>query len=176
MPSPYAPPQTLNRVLKAQKREVAAWKEGLHLEHASGRTIDDLHARGTADRLLLASRFRRQADRMLQMDPPSYRDAVSRYYYAMYHAMRAVVFFVEAGDDYQPHSELPKHTPNDFTDAALWQNALKDARERRNAADYEPYPKTDSGLRKPALAMRSQAAELIGVSRAYLRAKGCQHV
>ena len=101
---PYA------RVLKAQKRDLSAWREGRYLEVSSGRT-EDLRSRGAADRLELAVRFRRQADRMLKMKPPLYRDAVSRYYYSMYHAMRAVVFYVESGDDFQEHSELPKRTP-----------------------------------------------------------------
>lgn len=113
---------------------------------------------------------------MLKMRPPLYRDAVSRYYYSMYHAMRAVVFYVEYGDDYQAHSELPNRTPTDFTNASSWQNTLKDARERRNAVDYEPYPKSDAAIRKTAEAMRSQAADLIRESRSYLKIKGCSHL
>jgi uncharacterized protein (UPF0332 family) len=176
VPNPYAPPATLTRVLKAQKRDLSAWREGLYLERSSGRSLDELRSRGTADRLGLAVRFRRQADRMLKLQPPLYRDAVSRYYYSMYHAMRAVVFYVEHGDDYQEHSELPKRTPKDFADASLWQNALKDARERRNAVDYEPYPKSDAAARKTAEAMQSQAADLIRQSRSYLKARGCSHL
>jgi uncharacterized protein (UPF0332 family) len=176
MSPPYAPPAALSRVLEASKKEHAAWREGRHLEHSSSRAIEDLHARATADRLALAGRFRRQADRMMTARPPLYRDAVSRYYYAMYHAMRAVVFYIEEGDDYQAHSELPKHTPKDFQDAELWRNALKDARERRNAADYEPYPKSDAALRKTAAEMQSRATSLIRTSRAYLSSKGCAHL
>jgi uncharacterized protein (UPF0332 family) len=176
VPSPYAPPTTLTRVLKAQKRELSVWREGLYLERSSGRSLEELRSRGTADRLELAVRFRRQADRMVQIRPPLYRDAVSRYYYSMYHAMRAVVFYVEYGDDYQEHSELPKRTPKDFPTASLWQNTLKDARERRNAVDYEPYPKSDAAVRKTAEAMRLQAADLIRTSRSYLKTKGCLHL
>jgi hypothetical protein len=67
-------------------------------------------------------------------------------------------------------------TPKDFANASLWQNMLKDARERRNAVDYEPYPKSDAAVRRAAEAMRSQAADLIRESRSYLKAKGCLHL
>ncbi len=42
--------------------------------------------------------------------PPMRRVAVGRYYYAMYHAMRAVVYFRTPGDDHEQHSDLPRWT------------------------------------------------------------------
>ncbi len=172
----YAPTSALIRVSKARRRDIAAWNEALHLERLSGRAIEDLRQRSTADRWQLANVFRRQGDRMMSATPPFYRDAVSRFYYSMYHAMRAVVFFVHGGDDHQEHSTLPAHTPADFTNAAIWQNALKDARERRNAADYDPYPKADRAHRAAALQLQGEARELLRLSREYLRSKGCAHL
>jgi uncharacterized protein (UPF0332 family) len=172
----YAPPQTLLRITKASKNDVVRWNEALHIERSTGRTLDDLRQRAAADRLVLAHSFRRQADRMMTSRPAFYRDAVSRYYYSMYHCMRAVVFFTESGDDYESHSQLPGRTPSDFPNSAAWQNALKDARERRNAADYDPYPKADTAHRRIAEMLQLHSHDLLHESQAYLRGKGCAHV
>jgi hypothetical protein len=94
----------------------------------------------------------------------------------MYHTMRAVVFFVERGDDFEEHSKLPGRTPADFPDAATWQNALKDARLSRNAADYDPYPKSDRSYKKAAEDLSERSVELARASRDYLRSRGCAHV
>jgi uncharacterized protein (UPF0332 family) len=172
----YAPPSTLIRVSKASKREATQWDEGVWLTDSTGRTIEALRHRAVADRLALARSFRRQAERMLATTPPFYRDAVSRFYYSMYHAMRAVVFFIERGDDFEAHSKLPGKTPKDFPRADLWRNALKDARLTRNAADYDPYPKSDSAYRKIAHELQRHSAELVRESHSYLRSKGCSHL
>jgi hypothetical protein len=94
----------------------------------------------------------------------------------MYHSMRAVVYFSHGGDDYQAHSKLPGYTPVDFPQASLWQNTLKDARTRRNAADYDAYPKSDRAYRTGALELQVQANELGKLSREYLKLKGCAHL
>jgi uncharacterized protein (UPF0332 family) len=174
--SSFASSTTLLRLSKAEKRMLNAWREGVHLEASSGHSIEELRHRSTADRLGLARSFRRQGDRMLGVAPPMYRDALSRYYYSMYHAMRAVVFFVEDGDDFQEHSKLPGKTPDDFPQTTLWQNALKDARTKRNAADYDAYPKSDRAHRTGALELQEKAQELEGLSRAYLLNLGCKHL
>lgn len=113
---------------------------------------------------------------MISARPPLYRGALSRFYYSMYHSMRAVVYFSHEGDDFQAHSKLPGYTPDDFPEASLWQNALKDARTRRNAADYDAYPKSDKAYRAGALALQVQAIELEKLSREYLKLKGCAHL
>jgi uncharacterized protein (UPF0332 family) len=172
----FAPSSALLRVSQAKKRDIGLWAEAVYLETSTGRTLEELRQRTAADRWAFALAFRRQGDRMLSAAPPFYRDAVSRFYYSMYHAMRAVVFFAEQGDDHQEHKALPGRTPSDFTDAALWQNALKDARERRNAADYDPYPKADTAYKGSAQKLQQQASELVALSRDYLRTKGCAHV
>ena len=172
----YAPQKMLRRVSNAKKRDISHWREGRHLEKESGRTIDDLQQRAIADRWVLANSFRRNADRMMALQPPLYRDAISRYYYAMYHAMRSVVFFAEGGDDYEQHSALPGHTPNDLDETERWQNMLKDARERRNAADYDAYPKSTSAYRAAAQDLQVASSRFLIVTRDYLREKGCAHL
>ena len=64
-----------------------------------------------------------------------YRSAISRAYYAMYQSVRAVVFLVTRGDDFEGHSKLPTKIPSDFPNAATWANELKNARVARNCAD-----------------------------------------
>jgi uncharacterized protein (UPF0332 family) len=172
----YAPHATLKRVSAAKKRDIEHWDEGRYLETRSGRTIDELWQRAIADRWALANAFRRNADRMMTLQPPLYRDAISRYYYSMYHAMRSVVFFAQRGDDFEAHSTLPRYTPSDLHEAERWQNALKDARERRNAADYEAYPKAASAYKTTAVDLQASSSALLTVTRDYLRRKGCQHL
>jgi uncharacterized protein (UPF0332 family) len=172
----FAPSTSLLRLAKAEKRQLLAWREGVHLAQSTGRSLEELRQRSTADRWQLARTFRRQGDHMISAKPPLYRGALSRFYYSMYHSMRAVVFFVEKGDDYEAHSKLPGFTPADFPQSSLWQNALKDARTRRNAADYDAYPKSDNAYRSGALELQRQATELEKLSRDYLKSKGCAYL
>ena len=43
----------------------------------------------------------------------------------------------------------------------VWSNKLKDARERRNAADYDPYPKSEEAWRHTAESLLPDARALI---------------
>lgn len=168
--------ERLLRVSKSTKDEINGFKAGVHLEKVSGRTIDDLHAQACADRLKLAQEFADYADRLMRSRPSMRRMAVGRYYYAMYHAMRAVVYFRTPGDDHEQHSDLPRWTPADFPDADFWKNELKDARLRRNEADYDPYPADDAEFSGVANHLKAQARLLVETARAYLHAKGCAHL
>jgi uncharacterized protein (UPF0332 family) len=98
---------------------------------------------------------------------------VGRSYYAMYHAVRAVVFLAYGGDDHEAHAKLPGQLPADFSDRTNWENTLKSARFDRNRADYDPYPRTDAAFRTTALETCRAATDLIQECRAYLRGKGC---
>ena len=102
-----------------------------------------------------------------------YRMAVSTSYYAMYHAFRALVFFMKEGDDHEKHTLLPDHIPDDFPDSDNWQNKLKNARFERNKADYDPYPESDTSFEGAARQLVDSAQELIPAIRRYLRSKGC---
>lgn len=168
--------ERLLRISEAKKSTLVAWAEGTHVESSTGRSLAELCDRATGDRLALAKQFLKDGEAMLRANPPLYRSAISRLYYSMYHAMRAVVYYQHGGDDHEKHSDLPGHTPSDFPNAPIWQNALKDARERRNSADYEPYPKSPRAWSIIATTIAGDANALFSASRAYLRNKGSQFV
>ena len=170
---PFANSENLLRVSKAKKLEIERWQEGLYLESKTGHTLKELVDRAAADRLLLASSFLRDAGRLVSENPPLYRAAVSRSYYAMYHAMRAAAYVFHGGDDHEAHQTLPGKAPTDMNTPDFWSNKLKDARERRNAADYNPYPKSETAWRRPALDLVSEARRFVAEVRNYLRMKGC---
>lgn len=168
--------ETLLRISKAQRRLLRDFREGVWISTASSRPIDDLRDQACADRLLLAEHFAKAGDKLMRARPAEFRSAISRYYYSMYHAMRSAVYYHNDGDDYQEHSKLPGNTPDDFDNAADWQNNLKDARSRRNEADYDPYPTLHAEFREAAFDMAKQTHVLIDLTRGYLRKKGCAHV
>jgi hypothetical protein len=87
--------------------------------------------------------------------------------------MRACVYIYHGGDDHEKHLDLPRNIPPNFDIGVNWQNRLKNAREIRNSADYDAYPKSNSAWRKPALSLKKDADELLALSRRYLREKGC---
>ncbi len=166
----------LLRVSKGDRRLLSALEEGVYLTSITARTIADLRQQAVADRLQLAEHFHATANKLLRTRPPQPRSAVSRYYYAMYHATRAIVFFVHGGDDHEKHSNLPGQMPPDFVDAAIWQNNLKDARGRRNEADYDPYPLAAASFLPAARDLQGRSADLLIAARAYLKTKGCAHL
>jgi uncharacterized protein (UPF0332 family) len=102
------------------------------------------------------------------------RLTISRAYYAMYHSLRAVAYIYHGGDDHQQHSDLPQRLPSDFPDVAIWGNQLKSAREYRNQADYDPYPKSIAYWRDIAQLVDSDSKVLLPLTRNYLRSKGCR--
>jgi uncharacterized protein (UPF0332 family) len=168
--------QALLRVSKADKKTLGLMAEGVHLSTSTTRALPDLQEQTCADRLRLARELWGAAEKLTRARPAQYRSAISRYYYAMYHAMRAVVYYVHGGDDHNAHSALPGHVPQDFVNSALWQNTLKDARSHRNDADYDPYP-LDAGIwRTVALDLKAQSDQLIALAEDYLRRKGCAHI
>lgn len=172
----FADPKLLHRVAEADSKLVEHWREGVSLESRSGRTLDELQHRVTADRLAMATDILRRARKLVAADPAQYRDATSRFYYAAYHSFRAVVYFHSKGDDHEQHSVLPTKIPHDFPGVTLWKNDLKSARESRNSADYDMYPKADPAWRQTCGDAQSIAERAVVESRAYLRSKGCQYV
>jgi uncharacterized protein (UPF0332 family) len=167
------PNQRLLRISLARKQRLADWKEGVSIESDSGRTVTQLTCLVAADRWRLASEHRRQATNLLKVSPPLYRCAVSRYYYAMYHALRACVYVFHEGDDHQEHRQLPQNIPVDFAPGEDWQTKLKDARVVRNRADYDPYPKSDKAFKSEAMGLKQDVDRLLVLARNYLRSKGC---
>lgn len=101
------------------------------------------------------------------------RAAIARYYYAMYHAMRAAAFEFHKGDDHEQHSVLSQRgIPDDYPKRALAANTLKDARTLRNEADYEPYPAATTYYRKAARALGPVASTFVAEARSYVVSKG----
>lgn len=168
--------QQLLRISKASQKGLTAFRDGVYITSVTTRTIDDLRDQACADRLRLAEDFAQVGDRLMRARPSQYRSAIGRYYYSMYHSMRAAVFYMYDGDDHQRHDALPGHTPSDFPSAALWENRLKNARGHRNDADYDPYPAYGGEFRQPALDLQAQAHALSPLVRTYLQGKGCGHV
>jgi uncharacterized protein (UPF0332 family) len=164
----------LLQVSKSDKKTINLYRFGAQIFRASGLEIDDLANIACRDRFRLAARILSSGQRAMMAPRPEYRLVLGRAYYAMYHAMRAVVYFAERGDDYEEHSNLPKHVPQDFPEKSKWENELKKARLERNRADYDPYPITDRAFSSTARATLDAAQALLPIARHYLVRKGCQ--
>jgi uncharacterized protein (UPF0332 family) len=163
----------LQVITKYRKVQVSLLKNGARIEHICADTISNLILSASADRFHLAQEFFASAQRMFRSRPPMQRNVISRSYYGMYHAARAVAYLHHEGDDHESHNDLHKGLPGDFPDVDLWKNALKDARLRRNEADYDPYPPDDSAFRLHGQSQIIIADKFIGEAEAYLRARGC---
>ena len=160
-------------VSKGQAKTINNFRVGVRLTTVSGRSIDELTALACTDRFNFAKQVL-QCARWASLPPkPQYRVVLARAYYAMYHAARAVVYFVDGGDDNEAHSELPKHIPKDFPDRDRWENEIKNARYERNRADYDPYPKSDKTYARVAQATLKTAEDFLSIARRYLIRKGC---
>jgi uncharacterized protein (UPF0332 family) len=168
----FAPAEVLQRVGTATKRNLTDWQEGISIESRSGKSLEVLRHRATADRLALAAECRNRARRLENVDPPMYRDAISRYYYCLYHAFRAAVYFVAGGDDHQEHKALPGAISDSFPDVDQWRNVLKTARLLRNAADYTAYPKAESRWRADCASLSNDVDRALIAIRAFLRQEG----
>ena len=166
------PDKRLIRLTEDTNKQINGWKEGVSLQKDSGRTIPELMSKAAADRWHFAYEHRHNANKLLKSKPPLYRSAISRFYYSMYHAMRACVFVSHQGDDYEQHGALPKYVLNDSSFDFNWQNILKDARELRNRADYDPYPKSNTAWKQDALDLKKDADLFLSTTRAYLQKKG----
>lgn len=164
----------LLRVSTLKKQQLADLREGAALVRRTQSTMDALVARATLSRLELASHHLRHASALAKPPRAQYRDAVSRGYYALYHAFRATVFFMNDGDDHEKHSVLHENLPKDFPNVDLWRNDLKAARLDRNRADYDPVPrsKSDGHLKSDAQRVLQKARSGLRACRAYLRSKG----
>lgn len=163
----------LRRISQSPKDTIALWKEGASLVADSGHQIDALLLVVASDRWKLSKQFNNQGKRLMLLQTPACRSAISRFYYSMYHAARACVFLETKGDDHERHSELPLHLPSALKTPTNWQTILKNARLLRNRADYESYPKTENSWKSEALAIQTNAANLLVDSKVFLISKGC---
>src|SRR5688572_24304784 len=117
---------------KFKRSQISLLRNGVRIEGLAGRPIEHLLREASSARFQLAKRFLHSARHLLGARPKLHRDAISRAYYAMYHAARAVAFLTNEGDDYEPHDKLASGLPKDFPDMENWQNELKIARLLRN--------------------------------------------
>lgn len=163
-------------VSEAKKANLDHWRNGVRLEADGGCSISDLVQQTVRARLILAEEMRRQGHLVWNLNPPIFRLTVNRFYYALYHATRSLVFYVHGGDDHQEHKVVPAYIPSDFPDFQTWQNNLKDARTLRNEVDYNPYPEADINWQLAATAMATRADALIPLVINYLRTKGCTNL
>lgn len=167
-------PKHLLQVAKADIKTINSFRLGVHFHKTSGLAIDDLLGNAAKDRLLLAQRTLSNAQWAITPPSPMHRLALARAYYSMYHAARAVVYYVEAGDDHEAHTELPKHIPKDFPDRSHWENEIKTARLERNRADYDPYPRGDRPFTAYARTTLTSAEIFLPIAKQYLIRKGCK--
>lgn len=165
--------ERLNHVAKAKRAAIAAWKEGASLERDTAKSIDSILLRVASARWRLADSFRKQANRLMEVSPSLYRSAISRYYYAMYHALRACVFLENGGDDHEDHSKLPTQIPATLNPGVDWQTKMKDARITRNDADYDAYPQRDGAWKVQAHDIKADATALLTLTKTFLKNKGC---
>ncbi|MFE7302585.1 HEPN domain-containing protein [Streptomyces sp. NPDC057579] len=122
------------------------------------------------DRLLLAGEHLRAGDHLLFS--AQYRSAISRHYYAMYHAARSVVFAENRGDDYERHNVLPRNLPSNLPDQAARENELTDARLLRNQADYDAYPLNEIEWENDARTLAVTAANFLQSCESFASTKG----
>lgn len=163
----------LLRIGLAKAKEQAAWLEGISIERSAGVPLNQLRVRVAVSRFELAREMKRQCTYNASAPTAMQRLTISRSYYAMYHAVRAAAYLHYGGDDHQQHSDLPQRIPPDLPNSAIWGNQLKSAREYRNQADYDPYPKSKNYWRSIAETVHSDSVALLPIVRLYLRNKGC---
>jgi uncharacterized protein (UPF0332 family) len=160
----------LAKITRTKREKLLVWQEGAQYALLTGLDILKLCELACVDRIEFATWFLEGA--RYAVTTPSYRLVLNRSYYAMYHAARAVVFFVHGGDDHERHSELPSKLPKDFPNRPQWESDLTGARVRRNEADYGPYPKDEAQFSTAAQDQLLLAERFLPLAVSYLRIKG----
>jgi uncharacterized protein (UPF0332 family) len=129
--------------------------------------VDELINRLASDRFAKAVDYLSFAQKLGPGVSSNQAHIISRCYYAMYHAARALVLHVRRAD-VDDHERLP---------AALGQvigtgysDILSRWRELRNQVDYSPY--TPADLASQATMVLSDAAALVAVCRDELKNRG----
>jgi uncharacterized protein (UPF0332 family) len=119
--------------------------------------VDDLINRLVGDRMAKAEAYHAFAQQLNVHLPLHHSHIVSRCYYAMYHAARAVVLHFRQSD-LDDHDRLP--TIFGQVIGQDYGEMLGRWREERNQADYSPYAAPDSA-QKAAAALDDTGALLI---------------
>lgn len=160
-------------VSTSAKVTVGHLRRGGEIERQFASRIDQLVLSVCSDRYRLAAQFLKSAKKMHLMQPAHYRAAISRAYYAMYHAARAVTYLEHGGDDHEAHTTLSQNLPTNFPNFLNWRNSLREARLLRNKADYDPYPRTDRSFSSECGDLIDEATDFLKICGQYLRARGC---
>lgn len=162
--------QRLNRIAKITAEESGLWAEGIDLKGRTGKDIKLLMHRAAKARFAMAQAFQREGDAILSAKI-SVRSAISRHYYAFYHAARAVVYADVKGDDYEKHALLPLSLPATLPNVGQWKNNLKDARDTRNRADYELYPRSNHLWESDAVRLQQYSHDFLPIARSHIELK-----
>lgn len=158
-----------SEVAKARRSQLALLRV-IEPDVAAGTNVTAIVELAAQARLALASDILAVADGLVRSgargsSAAAARAAISRYYYAMFQAVRAVVFVAVDGDDFNDHQELPKRLPPNFPQRATWVNELKSARNSRNDADYDPYPVASAYWLGQARSLKPVAHALVSRGR-----------
>jgi uncharacterized protein (UPF0332 family) len=127
-------------------------------------------SRVVSDRLTLAGQHIQAGDQLIA--GLEFRSSISRHYYAMYHAARAIVFAHNGGDDFQKHIDLPRNLPSTWSNVTLREAQLADARFLRNQADYDPYPAQLIEWEADARALSVTASDFVNACEDYALMNG----
>jgi uncharacterized protein (UPF0332 family) len=132
--------------------------------------VSQLIQQATSDRLLLAGEHLRAGDQLIFSN--QYRAAISRHYYAMYHAARSIVYADFRGDDHERHNVLPRHLPTKLPGLGTREQQLTDARLLRNEADYDIYPFSMAEWEPDARQLAIAATEFVKACEDFALAEG----
>lgn len=157
MPSLTLEDQVLLHISTSKRESLLSYSGGGQTRHPL--PYNEMMKRVVSDRLALAGMHLRTGDLML--DAGQYRTSISRHYYAIYHAGRAVAFFDFSGDDHERHAELPNHIPSGISGSGEWSRRLNEARLTRNMADYDLYPVQSAAWHEDASNISIQASRFI---------------
>ena len=165
--------QELLKLQKLNRHQINLLQNGVRPVGVSGKQIDDLLREASAARFQLARWFLRAPNNSRRTSPFSigtrYRGLTTL------SIMRPEQLrSSHPGDDYERHDKVANGLPLDLPDVELWRNKIKDARLKRNEADYEPFMNSNPSFRLASAAITKAATEFLAVCSTYLRGKGCR--
>jgi len=112
----------------------------VELEYLTQSQVDELINRLAQDRFAKAREYLVFAQNLALNEPLHQPQIISRCYYAMYHAARALVLHIRRAD-VDDHERLPVALGQAL--GANYRDILNRWREMRNRVDYSPYPPAD---------------------------------
>jgi len=115
----------------------------IYEELGDGHSLEEIVVQITADRFRLAEGCAKVAQNLLEsgiVSEATYRSIISRNYYAIYQAARAIVFHVTR-NDVDDHRRLSDHVGKIL--GPQWGKVVDRWRKARNEMDYSPYPEFD---------------------------------